>query len=111
METQTLATWTMESTRLARAKGFWDNPDEDLNLARAIGLMHSEVSELLEAHRVDPKGPCDKIPEITCEEEEVADIFLRLCNYCGARGINLGRVAALKHEYNKTRPHSHGKRF
>ncbi len=111
METQTLAIWTLESTRLARAKGFWDDPDEDLNLARAIGLMHFEVSELLEAHRVDPKAPCGKVPGITREEEEVADIFLRLCNYCGARGINLGRVAALKHEYNKGRPARHGKRF
>lgn len=110
METQPLAIWCQEAHRLAVGKGFW-NGSEDLNLARAIGLMHSEVSELLEVHRVDPKAPCDKIPEITCEEEEVADIFLRLCNYCEARGINLGRAASLKHEYNKTRPHSHGKRF
>ena len=119
MQEQTLAIWCLEAHRLAVAKGFWEeyqqipwsSNDASLVLVKPIALMHSEVSELLDAVRINPDALCDKNVELTCEEEEVADIFLRLVDYCGARKIDLGHAAALKHEYNKTRPYKHGKRF
>ncbi len=108
---QSLSFWVADAYNLATSKGF-GHETEDLYVARAIGLMHAELSELLECHRTNPKDLCDKsIPLMTCEEEEIADIFLRLANYCGVRGIDLGMAAKLKHEYNMTREHKHGKKF
>lgn len=117
METQTLASWCREAHRLAVGKGFWgDDPslttDDPIQLSAKIALMHSELSELLEAVREDPIDHCGKSGlSLSCEEEEVADLFIRLADYCGARDIDLGRAASRKHEYNKGRPHMHGKRL
>ena len=116
METQTLATWCREAHRLAIGKGFWgDNPslaaEDPVQLIAKIALMHSELSELLEAVREDPKAACGKSIGLTREEEEVADLFIRLADYCEARGIDLGWAASMKHEYNKGREHLHGKRL
>lgn len=111
MEYQELESWIEDADSLMDKKGFGKTESIDLNIARSIGLMHSELSELLECHRVDPNAPCDKPIPLTCEEEECADIFLRLMHYCGMRNINLGRAAAMKHFYNETREHKHGKKF
>lgn len=119
METQDLTTWCREAHCLAVGKGFWGdrvNPsladDDPTHLSAKIALMHSELSELLEAVREDPADHCGKDGlALSCEEEETADLFLRLADYCGARGIDLGRAATLKHEYNKDRPYMHGRRL
>ncbi len=96
----------------SEAHGFWgEGTKTTLGYAAKIALLHEEVSELLGALRKDPKAPCAKVPEITCEEEEAADISIRLLDYCHARDINLGRAAMLKHEYNRSRPHMHGKKL
>lgn len=95
----------------SEAHGFWgEGTKTTLGYAAKIALMHSELSELLEALRKNPDEPCAKVPELTVEEEECADLFIRLLDYCHARGIDLGRSAALKHEFNKTRPPMHGKK-
>ncbi len=102
---RSLNDWTREADALARSKGF------EHDTVKAIALMHGELSELLEAHRTDPLAQCDKGLPLTAEAEECADLFLRLCNYCGARDIDLEFAATIKHNYNATRPHKHGKRF
>lgn len=97
----------------AAAKGFHDK-DGDIvsDYARWTANLHGEVSELWEAAR---KGWlecfCDKNTEgeLTCEEEELADIIIRVLDTAGARGINIGRAVLLKMQYNATRPHMHGK--
>ncbi len=116
MEMQTLASWCREAHRLAVGKGFWGDrgglvTDDPVQLLAKIALMHSELSELVEAVREDPKAACGKSVDLTREEEEVADLFIRLADYCGARDIDLGRAASRKHEYNKGRPRMHGKRL
>jgi NTP pyrophosphatase (non-canonical NTP hydrolase) len=75
--------------------------------------LHGEVSELWEAARKSElKKPCDKHFEegqyLTYEEEELADIVIRVFDTAVARGIDIARAIALKHAYNKTRPYKHG---
>lgn len=66
-----------------------------------IALIHSEGSEMMEGLR---KGkPDDHLPHRSMEEVEAADIFIRLADYCGMRGIDLAGAVLEKHEYNKTR--------
>lgn len=90
-------------------KGFWENARND---GEMIALMHSELSELLEAVRKDGYNtPCEKDGYITQADEEAADLFIRLADYCKARGINLKRAAAHKTYYNSTREYKHGKKF
>lgn len=106
----TLASLGTEFLALSTRNGFWDTPPSDVDFAISkLCLIHAEVSELVEAIRKDPTAPCPKVPEITLQDEEAADIFIRLLDFCAARGIDLGRAVALKHEFNKTRPYRHGK--
>ncbi|MDD5561569.1 MAG: MazG nucleotide pyrophosphohydrolase domain-containing protein [Candidatus Omnitrophica bacterium] len=86
--------------RTAKSKGWWINSRNDGEL---IALMHSELSEALEAMR---KG--GKKEELA---EELADCCIRIFDYCGSRKINLEEALSKKMEYNKTRPHRHGKKF
>lgn len=103
----------------AKAKGFHDK-DGDLvaDYARWTANLHGEVSELWEAARKNALfDSCDKHQSmmelfqdsLTCEEEELADIIIRVLDTAGARGVNIGRAVLLKMAYNATRPHMHGK--
>lgn len=100
----------------AKAKGFHDK-DGDIvsDYARWAVNLHGEVSELWGAARKgELNTPCDKAMDIlelglTCEEEELADIIIRVLDTAGARGVNIGRAVMLKMSYNATRPHMHGK--
>lgn len=90
----------------AKSKGWWEG---ERNVGEALALMHSELSEALEAARAgyptDSKVPFDNFTV------ELADCVIRIFDMAG--GLNLQLVDALlaKHEFNKTRPHKHGKVF
>jgi NTP pyrophosphatase (non-canonical NTP hydrolase) len=91
----------------AVAKGWWDRERND---GEMIALIHSELSEALEALR---KGnpPDDKIPEYTGVEAEMADVLIRLFDISWARGWRVIDAMLAKMEMNKTREYRHGKLF
>lgn len=89
---------------MAKSKGWWDNPREDGTL---IALMHSELSEALEASRHgNPKS--EHIPEFSAIEEEMADVVIRAMDYCRARGYELGSAIEAKIAFNAGRERMHG---
>jgi NTP pyrophosphatase (non-canonical NTP hydrolase) len=98
----------IEIHNVSRSKGFWvDEPDINFMLAK-LALIHSEVSETLEALRKQ-KGQ-DAV------EEELADILIRLLDFVeGAKksgwvsqNTYFNQVVRNKIETNKERPKKHG---
>ena len=85
---------------VAKDKGWWE---KERNEGELIALMHSELSEALEAMRNHAK-----VADIA---EELADCCIRIFDYCGARDIDLEKALHKKIEYNKTRSYRHGKKF
>ena len=73
--------------------------------------MHGEVSELWEATRKGKlDAPCDKEGcELTCAEEELADLVIRAMDCAVVLGVDLGAAILKKSRYNEGRPFMHGK--
>ena len=88
----------------ARSKGWWDT---DRNNGEMLALIHSEVSEALEALRMG-NPPDDKIPAFSGAEAELADVVIRIMDLAHARGWNVGAAIVAKMEMNKGREKMHG---
>lgn len=76
--------------------GWWENNPKFPEIA---ALIHSEVSEALEAYR---NRKYNKIGE------ELADVILRILDYCSAKKIHIEYEMVKKHKFNRTRPYRHG---
>lgn len=87
----------------AKEKGWHDEPRE---IGTLIALMHSELSEALEAARHNADS--DKIPGFTGIEEELSDVIIRIMDASSHHGWRVARAILAKMEYNRTRTHRHG---
>jgi len=97
----------------ASEKGFHDADYEYSSVelyAKWTANLHGEVSELWEAARKGHlESQCDKDCPLTCEEEEFADIIIRVLDSSKARSIDIGRAVEMKMAYNAGREYMHGK--
>jgi len=80
--------------------GWWDKHRE---IPELLVLIHSEVSEALEAYR-------NKIPDGKkgCLGEELADIVIRVFDTAESQGIDICEEVLKKHKVNVMRPYRHG---
>jgi len=97
-----------ESFRITEEHGFH-------SLSRTVGdklvLMHSEVSEALEAFRAG-----NSVSKVWYESDgkpegvgpELADVVIRILDFCEEYGLNLDQLIAEKNAYNEKRPFRHG---
>lgn len=93
---------------MAAEKGFYDEPR---NFGEQIALMHSELSELLEANRASRVEFSRKIAGYSLEEEEAADLLIRLLDTAAHRKWRLGEAVLAKMNYNAHRPYKHDKKY
>jgi len=90
-------------------KGFWEGGDR--NDGESIALIHSELSEALEALRSgNPESEKLGAP-FTHVEEELADAIIRILDLAGGRGWDIEGAVEAKMEYNAGRPYKHGREF
>lgn len=94
----------------SREKGFHDTP---LLPLEAFMLICSEVAEAAEEMRNGSPLYYFKETPIGAKPEgvaaELADVVIRVADYCGAHGINLEAAIIDKLAYNAKRAYKHGK--
>lgn len=107
--------------------------NEDYNLSQKLLLVVSEISEAVEADRTgkwsyhgeeflnamyssldNPKNIFKADFEANIKdsfEDEISDAIIRLLGISAHFGIDIEKHIQLKHEYNKSRPFKHGKKY
>jgi hypothetical protein len=87
--------------------GWWEGGRNDGEL---IALIHSELSECLEALRHgNPES--EKIPGFCHAVEELADAQIRIMDMAEARGWDLSGAILAKHSHNAGRRFKHGNKL
>lgn len=111
----------------AKSKGFYDDGKAQ-NIGERLCLIHSEVSEALEADRKNRYTKSNIIDLNNVEydsdfvaffneqvkdthEDEMADILIRVLDHCAFKGIDIEQHVKAKMRYNSTREKLHGKKY
>jgi NTP pyrophosphatase (non-canonical NTP hydrolase) len=107
MAAHNLSALAMEIHGIAVEKGFWEG---ERNFGEAIALIHSELSEALEAARIgNPEDKnCVGFGQV---EIELADAVIRILDLAFGLNFNIGLAVGAKMAFNRDRPHKHGKAF
>ncbi|MGH7746264.1 MAG: hypothetical protein ACREQ5_16120 [Candidatus Dormibacteria bacterium] len=99
--------WVRVIHENAKAHGWWDG---QRNFGECLALIHSEVSEAMEAWRESeiPKMQVGWKPEGWAVE--LADVIIRCMDTLAgfAPNLSLQKLMSLKHEFNLTREYRHG---
>jgi len=106
--------------KTAEEHGWWE---DNRSGAECIALMHSELSEALEAQRkkdtltftngeTTASRPADKhLPHLPNEAVELADCIIRILDYAEHADLPIVTALVEKAEFNKGREYKHGKQF
>lgn len=114
--------WARDIHANAVNHGFW-GPEMTFNTA--LMLIVGEIAEAMEEHRAGRpmmwhSGPHDVLYSddvlYACLKPEgiaveMADALIRILDWFGSEGLDVEAIVKEKHEYNKTRPYKHGKRY
>jgi NTP pyrophosphatase (non-canonical NTP hydrolase) len=107
-----------EALRIATEHGF-----TDASVGEDIALMHSELSEALEAYRSGhgvntlwyegPQGQVSDTPEGEIRKpcgvrSELADVIIRILHFAGKHKIDIEEGVLEKMKFNETRAFKHG---
>lgn len=93
-----------EAWEIAEDSGFHEGEEwgDSRSRAKILALIHSEVSEALEADR---EGDEEEYAE------ELADIVIRVLDHAETEGIDLTQEIESKFEKNRQREFKHGKNY
>jgi NTP pyrophosphatase (non-canonical NTP hydrolase) len=100
----TISNLQQEAWEIADNHGFHEGPagEDTRSRAKILALIHSEVSEALEA---------DRAGDDENYAEELADIVIRVLDHAESEGIDLGSEIVKKMDENRIREHKHGKNY
>lgn len=91
--------------RTAMNSGWYKDPETGQpikrNFGEVVALMHSELSEALEADRKGLKD--DKLPHRDGREVEFADCIIRILGTGAALGLDIAGALIEKNRFNATR--------
>lgn len=94
----------LQITIFQRHKRWWYTEDRkriERNKGELLALIHSEISEVLEAVR--QPGMMDKhLPHRSAEAVKLADAIIRILDYAEGNELNVIGAMIEKLEYNKT---------